>query len=71
MRSDPVKKIQKPADALYKSKMVARVISLVMRDGEKSVAEGVVYGALGKLDTDKKLALEMFENAIKNVMPKL
>jgi small subunit ribosomal protein S7 len=71
MRSGPVKKIQKPADALYKSKMVARVISLVMRDGEKSVAEGVVYGALGKLDNDKKLALEMFENAIKNVMPKL
>ena len=71
MRSGPVKKQQKPADPLFKSKLVARVISLVMRDGEKSVAEGVVYGALEKLAKDKKAALEMFENAIKNVMPKL
>ena len=71
MRSGPVKKQQKPADPLFKSKLVARVISLVMRDGEKSVAEGVVYGALEKLAKDKKAALEMFEGAIKNVMPKL
>ena len=42
-----------------------------MRDGEKSVAEGVVYGALQKLNEDKKVALDIFENAIKNLMPKL
>jgi len=71
MRSGPVKKQPKPGDALFKSKLVARVISHVMRDGEKSVAEGVVYGALEKLNNDKKVALEMFENAIKNIMPKL
>jgi small subunit ribosomal protein S7 len=71
MRSGPVKKTLKPADALFKSKLVARVITHIMRDGKKSVAEGVVYGALEKLDKDKKVALEMFENAVKNVMPKL
>ncbi|MFA5776189.1 MAG: 30S ribosomal protein S7 [Patescibacteria group bacterium] len=71
MRSGPVKKQQKPGDSLFKSKLVARVLNHVMRDGEKSVAEGVVYGALEKLDKDKKVALDMFENAIKNVMPKL
>jgi small subunit ribosomal protein S7 len=71
MRSGPVKKLQKTGDSLFKSKLVSRVVSHVMRDGEKSVAEGVVYGALEKLNADKKIALEMFENAIKNIMPKL
>lgn len=71
MRSGPVKKIQKPADAVYKSKMVARVINLVMRDGKKSVAENVVYKVINGLNEDKKQAVDIFEDAIKNVMPKL
>ena len=71
MRSGPVKKLTKPGDSIFKSKLVARVINHVMRDGEKSVSEGVVYGALKKLNPDSKTALEMFETAIKNIMPKL
>lgn len=71
MRSGPVKKEQKPADPVHKSKMVARVINLVMKDGEKSVAENVVYKVIDKLNEDKKQALDVFESAIKNVMPKL
>lgn len=42
-----------------------------MKDGEKSVAENVVYKVIGKLNEDKKQALDVFESAIKNVMPKL
>ena len=71
MRSGPVKKEQKPADPIYKSKIVARVVSLVMQHGEKRVAENIVYGVISKLNDDKKLAVETFESAVKNVMPKL
>lgn len=71
MRSGPIKKIQKPGDSVYKSKLVARVVSIVMRSGKKSTAEDIVYGVITKLNADKKQALEMFETAIKNVMPKL
>ena len=70
MRSKPVKKEQKPADPIYKSKIVTRVINLVMRAGKKRVAEKLVYDVLNKLNEDRKTALDMFEGAVKNVMPK-
>ena len=57
MRSGPIKKIQKPGDSVYKSKLVARVVSIVMRAGKKSTAEDIVYGVITKLDADKKQAL--------------
>lgn len=41
-----------------------------MLDGKKATAEGVVYGALEKLSDDRKEALSIFDEAIKNVMPK-
>jgi len=71
MRSGPIKKEQKPADPIYKSKIVARVVGLVMQAGKKSTAEGLVYGVLSKLNDDKKQALDIFESAVKNVMPKM
>lgn len=71
MRSGPIKKEPKPGDYLYKSKLVTKVINLVMQRGKKSLAEKIVYGVLSKLSNDKKQALEIFETAIKNVMPKL
>jgi small subunit ribosomal protein S7 len=70
MRSKLIKKEQKPADSIFKSKVVTRFVNLVMRDGKKSVAEKLVYNVLDKLNDDKKLALDMFEGAVKNVMPK-
>src|SRR3989339_222846 len=70
MRSGQVKKKVLLVDPVYKSKILNRVISLVMRAGEKKVAEGIVYGVLAKLAQEKKEALDMFEGAVKNVMPK-
>ena len=71
MRSVPVRKDQKPVDPVHKSKTVTKVINLIMQKGKKSTAEGIVYGVIDKLNADKKQALELFETAIKNVMPKL
>lgn len=70
MRSGPVKRETNLPDSVYKSKIVGRVINQVMSHGKKSLAEKIVYSALDVLSEDKKTAVDMFENAVKNLMPK-
>lgn len=65
-----VKKILE-ADPLYKSRIVTRFINRIMLHGKKSTAEGVLYSALSKISEDKKEAAKIFEDAVKNVMPKI
>jgi small subunit ribosomal protein S7 len=69
MRSKRITKRQIESDAVYKSKLVNRMINMVMLAGEKAVARSIVYGALGKLAEDRKDAAIIFEEAIRNVMP--
>ena len=69
MRSKSANKRQLQVDPIYKSKVVSRMVSIVMLHGKKSTAESIVYGALGKISEDKKEALSFFEQAVKNVMP--
>ena len=70
MRSGRAKKRPLQTDPLYKSRVVSRFINILMTDGKKSTAEGIVYGTLSKLAEDKKEASTIFEDAIKNIMPK-
>ena len=69
MRSGVVKKRQLQADAVFKSRVVTRMINTVMRDGKRSLAEKIVYTALDSLSADRKESVQMFEQAVKNVMP--
>lgn len=69
MRSKRAKKRPLTADPIYKSKVVNRMIKIVMLDGKKSTAEKIVYGVLEKLSEDRKEAVRIFEEAVKNVMP--
>lgn len=69
MRSGKSTKRQIQVDPIYKSRTVGRMINVVMLDGEKSVAQQIVYGAIDKLAEDKKEALQTFEDAVKKVMP--
>jgi small subunit ribosomal protein S7 len=69
MRSKRAKKRPIIPDPIYKSKVITRMINVVMLDGKKSTAEKIVYGALKKLSDDEKEAVNMFEQAVKNVMP--
>jgi small subunit ribosomal protein S7 len=69
MRGKKVVKRQVESDVIYKSKLVNRMINMVMLSGEKAVARNIVYGALEKLAEDRKEATTIFEDAIKNVMP--
>jgi small subunit ribosomal protein S7 len=70
MRSGPVKKRQLNPDLVFKSKSISRFINLVMLHGKKSLAEKIVYGALDKINEDRKESIKIFDQAIKNVMPK-
>ncbi len=59
-------------DFLYKSKVVSKIVRMIMLDGKKSVAEKIVYGFMKKIsEEDQKEARRYFEEAIKNVMPEV
>jgi len=59
-------------DPLYHSKIVTRLINNVMYDGKKGVAQKIVYGAFDIVkDKTGKEPLEIFEQAMENVMPSL
>ena len=59
-------------DPLYKSKKVTRLINSVMLDGKKGVAQKIVYGAFEIVaEKSGKDALEVFEQAMENIMPLL
>lgn len=60
------------ADPVYNSKVVTKLINNIMLDGKKGVAQKIVYGAFNKVaDKSGKEALEVFEEAMNNVMPVL
>ena len=59
-------------DPVYNSKLVTRLINNVMLDGKKGVAQRIVYGAFAKVeDKSGKPALEVFGEAMNNIMPML
>lgn len=59
-------------DPKYNSKLVSRFISVILKDGKKSTAEKIFYGALDIL-TEKTGAdpLKVFKTAVENVKPLL
>ena len=59
-------------DPVYKSKEVTKLINSVMLDGKKGVAQRIVYGAFDKVaEKTGKDPIEVFEEAMNNVMPVL
>ena len=59
-------------DPLYNSKTVTKFINKVMLSGKKSVAQRVVYDAFEIIrEKSGKDPLEVFETALRNVMPVL
>ena len=59
-------------DPVYKSKVVTKFINKVMLSGKKGVAEKVVYDAFDIIkEKTGKDPMEVFETALKNVMPVL
>lgn len=60
------------ADPLYNDKAVTKLINNIMLDGKKGVAQKIVYGAFAKVEEKSgKPALEVFQEALNNIMPAL
>ena len=60
------------ADPIYNNKVVTKLINNIMLDGKKGVAQKIVYGAFEEVaEKSGKDALEVFEEAMNNVMPQL
>ena len=60
------------ADPMYNSVVVTKLINNIMLDGKKGVAQKIVYGAFDKIANQTgKDAIEVFEEAMNNVMPAL
>ena len=59
-------------DPIYNSKLITRLVNNIMYDGKKGVAQKIVYGAFD-IVTEKtgNEPLEVFEQAMENVMPVL
>jgi len=57
-------------DPVYGSKVLTKLINQIMLDGEKSIAETICYGAFDTIkEKTGKDPLEVFEQAMKNIMP--
>ena len=71
-RKGPVPKRDVLPDPVYHSKTVTKFINKVMLSGKKSVAERVVYDAFNTIrEKTGQDPLEVFETALRNVMPVL
>ena len=60
------------ADPLYNDKVVTKLVNNIMLDGKKGTAQKIVYGAFATVaEKTGKDAIEVFEEAMNNVMPVL
>jgi small subunit ribosomal protein S7 len=57
-------------DPKFGNETLAKFVNHVMISGKKSIAEGIVYGALDRVEEkSKKDALELFEKALETLKP--
>lgn len=71
-RKGPVPRREVMPDPIYNSKLVTRLINRIMKDGKKSKAEKILYRAFEIIrEKTGNDPMEVFEQALKNVMPVL
>ncbi|UCH42618.1 MAG: 30S ribosomal protein S7 [Dehalococcoidales bacterium] len=59
-------------DPVYHNVIVARLINRIMKDGKKSTAERIVYGAMNMIEKqESKPPVTVVEQAIRNSTPQL
>ena len=60
------------ADPIYNNKVVTKLINNIMLDGKRGVAQKIVYGAFDRVAAKtERPAIEVFEEAMNNIMPVL
>src|SRR5690625_6050355 len=71
-RKGPVPKRDVLPDPLYDSKLVTRLINQIMVDGKRGKAQRILYEAFKLVEERSgQKAMDVFEEAMKNVMPVL
>jgi small subunit ribosomal protein S7 len=71
-RKGPVAKRDVLPDPIYNSKLVTRLINKMMIDGKRGKAQAILYNAFDIVkDRTGKDPMEVFEQALKNIMPVL
>ena len=59
-------------DPLYSNVIVSKFINQIMKNGKKTIARKIVYGAFDIItEKTKKEPVEIFETALENVGPKI
>jgi small subunit ribosomal protein S7 len=57
-------------DGVYTTQLVTKFVNSLMWGGKKSVAEGIFYGAMGKIqERSQEDPLKVFKKAVENVKP--
>src|SRR3569623_3088831 len=56
-------------DPKHGSQLISRFINMGMQSGKKSVAEGIVYGAIDQIGQKNATPIELVEKALSNVAP--
>ncbi len=57
-------------DPVYGNELAAQLINKLLLDGKKGVSESIFYDAMNSIaEKTKKDPMEIFERAVKNVMP--
>lgn len=71
-RKGPVRKRPVIGDPVYDSILVTKLINRVLLDGKKSIAQGIVYGALEQVaEKTGQDALTVLKRAVDNIRPQL
>ena len=59
-------------DPIYNSKLISKLINNIMLDGNKGVAQTILYDAFAKVEENTgRPAMEVFDAALNNIMPVL
>jgi small subunit ribosomal protein S7 len=59
-------------DLRYNNVHVSMLVNRLMKDGKKSVAQGILYDSLEMVEErTKRPAIDVFEQALQNVMPQI
>ena len=57
-------------DPKYNDLIVSKFMNSIMKEGKKSVAENIVYGAMDRMQSRAKSdPIQLFHSALENVMP--
>ncbi len=71
-RRREVQKRQTVPDSKHGDQMLGRFINVIMRDGKKSTAENIVYGAFKDIESKMRSdPLAMFRRALDNIRPRV